>query len=76
MNAIFFSDNAEDTGDTEPPIILLFVQIENQSEAFVLKPGPEVLAARKHAECLWATATVYNQHIPSTIKPLQAIRMD
>jgi hypothetical protein len=47
MNAIFFPDDVKDAGDTDPPIYIAVCPDLKSCEAFVLKPPPEVLAARK-----------------------------
>ncbi|KAE8983641.1 hypothetical protein PR003_g21397 [Phytophthora rubi] len=47
MNAIFFSDDVKEAGDTEPPIYIAVCPDLNSCKALVLKPPPEVLAARK-----------------------------
>ncbi|KAG7400072.1 hypothetical protein PHYBOEH_007140 [Phytophthora boehmeriae] len=47
MNAIFFPDDVKDAGNTEPPLYIAVCPDLESCKAFVLKPAPEVLAARK-----------------------------
>ncbi|OWZ22060.1 Crinkler (CRN) [Phytophthora megakarya] len=64
MNAIFFPDDVKDAGDTERPLYIAVCPDLESCKAFVLKPPPEVLAARKtcrvfvgyYAEAAFATA--------------------
>ncbi|KAG7376232.1 hypothetical protein PHYPSEUDO_013995 [Phytophthora pseudosyringae] len=47
MNTIFFPDDVEGADDTEPPIYIAVCPDLKSCETFVLKPPPQVLAARK-----------------------------
>ncbi|KAG4223908.1 hypothetical protein PC116_g27632 [Phytophthora cactorum] len=78
MSAIFFPDTVKEAGDTDPPIYIAVCPDSKSCEAFVLKPRPEVLAARKtcrvfvgyYAEAAFATAAdgpmnnVYVKELP------------
>jgi len=47
MNAIFFPDDVKNAGETDPPIYIAVCPDLKSCESFILKPGPEVLAAKK-----------------------------
>ncbi|KAG7380776.1 hypothetical protein PHYPSEUDO_006777 [Phytophthora pseudosyringae] len=47
MNTIFFPDDVAGTDDTEPPIYIAVCPDLESCKRFVLKPPPQVLAARK-----------------------------